>query len=183
MHLHAFPYAVTARQRSFWPQGVYPPEGHPAGRPSRSTPQRGASPTTFPHVRENLSRLPCHSNDPINPAIIVAGEAYIEFTVTLRKTMKSRHQPTHKKRALAGQRERLAFLSAQNLLNPQRINSKAGCNRQEAGRPQSSAGLQKYDIELLLQCTHKTADRAMGHHKFFRRRRETLKATDSFEGP
>ena len=31
--------------------------------------------------------------------IVVADEAYIEFTVTIRKTMKSRHQPTHKKRA------------------------------------------------------------------------------------
>ena len=50
--------------------------------------------------------------------IIVADEAYIEFTVTLRKTVKSLYQPTHEKRALAGQRERLAFLSARNLLNP-----------------------------------------------------------------
>ena len=142
MHLHAFPYAVNGAS-SFWPQGVYPQEGHPAGRPSRSTPQRSASPTKFQHVRENLSRLPCHSNDPINRRIIVADEAFIEFTVTLRKTMKSRHQPTHKKRALAGQRERLAFLVREIASTPNGSIRKQAVIGEEIGRPQSSASAPK----------------------------------------
>ena len=117
MHLHAFPYAVAARQRSFWPQGVYPPEGHPAGRPTAVLRNEA-------HHRQRFRTFgktcrDCHVIAMIRliRQIIVADDAYIDITVTLRKTMKSRHQPTHEKRAVAGQRERLAFLSARNLFN------------------------------------------------------------------
>ena len=124
MHLHAFPCVNEASGRKAF---TLRKDIRPADRAAalRNEARHRQSFRTFGKTCRD-----CHVIAMIRVIrrIIVADEAYIEFTVTLRKTMKSRHQPTHKKRAVAGQRERLAFLSAQNLLNPQRINSKAGCN-------------------------------------------------------
>ncbi len=131
MHLQAFPCVNEASGRKAF---TLRKDIRPADRAAalRNEARHRQSFSTF---RQNCRD--CHTIAMIRVIrrIIVADEAFIEFTVTLRKTMKSRHQPTHKKRAVAGQRERLAFLSARNRLNPQRINSKAGCNRRRNKSP------------------------------------------------
>ena len=131
MHLHAFPCVNEASSRKAF---TLRKDIRPADRAAalRNEARHRQSFRTFGKTCRD-----CHVIAMIRliRRIIVADDACIEFTVTLRKTMKSRHQPTHKKRALVGQRERLALLSAQNLLNPQRINSKAGCNRQRNRSP------------------------------------------------
>ena len=131
MHLHAFPCVNEASGRKAF---TLRKDIRPADRAAalRNEARHRQSFRTFGKTCRD-----CHVIAMIRVIrrIIVADEAYIEFTVTLRKTMKSRHQPTHKKRVVADQRERLAILSARNRLNPHRINSKAGRNRRRNWLP------------------------------------------------
>ena len=131
MHLHAFPCVNEASGRKAF---TLRKDIRPADR-AAALRNEARHRQSFRTIRKTCRDCHIIAMIRVIRRIIVADEAYIEFTVTLRKTMKSRHQPTHKRRAVAGQRERLAFLSARNLLNTQRINSKAGCNRRRNRSP------------------------------------------------